>query len=150
MCLLYVKKFFQPHQWRLFFFRPQNARILLFLVKLVWERKGHSDRSKHFQNFFCMGSFKYASNLRKKNISNATVKFFSLKSWKYNLQFFLVWRYEGDQESQFENETFSIVLFVLKVLNLYLPYVKDIFNCICDVFLYLNPKTLRFLNFCWS
>ena len=47
MCLPYVKKLFQPHQRRLFFFRSQNTRGLSFLLKLVWERKGHSARAKH-------------------------------------------------------------------------------------------------------
>ena len=30
---------------------------------------------------------------------------------------------------------------------MYLPYVKDVFNCISDAFLSLDPKTLRFFIF---
>ena len=48
MCLPYRKTYFQPHQWKTFFFRAQITQILLFLGMPVFERSTFSE------NFFGM------------------------------------------------------------------------------------------------
>ena len=75
MCLLYVKKFFQPHQWRLFFFRPQKTRILLFLVKLVWGRKG---QIKTFPKIF------FAWEVLSMHLTYVR-KIFQMQQWSFSL-----------------------------------------------------------------
>ena len=101
------------------------------------------------KNSFYIGRFKYISTLRKKNIFNCNNKFFSLFSPQniLVLSLLLIWRLEGDQGSQFQNKKFSIIFFTLKALNMYLTCVKNIFNCISEVFLSLGPKKLGFFFF---
>ena len=56
MCLPYVKVF-STASMKFFFVRPQNIRILLFLVKLVWERKGQCQSKTFPKTFFLHWKF---------------------------------------------------------------------------------------------
>ena len=57
-----------------------------------------------------------------------------------------------DQASQIESKTFAKIFFALKLYSMYVPYVKNIFNRISDVFLLLAFKILKFffVNGVWK
>ena len=123
----YVKRYFQEQQWSAFFFRAQVSHILLFLRMLV------SDRSKIrvwkrylFQNFSCYGSFWYVSTLRKKVYLAAPVK--DLFLYGSNNSDSVVFRNAGFGESQFENNTFSIICFAMEIWRICLSYVLRYFQ----------------------
>ena len=73
ICLPYVKRYFQSHQWKLFFFRSQTTQILLFLGMSVWERSKITVYLS--KNIFCYGGFRCVSTLRKNVFSAKLVDF---------------------------------------------------------------------------
>ena len=67
------------YQWSTFFFRADTTQIPLFWRMPVWERPEIAVWERHFfKNFFCYGSFRYVSTLRRKVFSAAPVKHFFL------------------------------------------------------------------------
>ena len=79
ICLPYVKRYFQEHQWSAFFFWAQKTQILLFSRMLVSERSNIKVWERHiFQNFSCYGNFRYLSIFHKKVSSGAPVRCFFL------------------------------------------------------------------------
>ena len=46
------KQVFSTASVKLFFVRPQNTQIFLFLLTLIWESKRHSLETKHFKKHF--------------------------------------------------------------------------------------------------
>ena len=72
MCLPYVKRYFQKNQ---------ITHILLFFGNVtLGQIKGQTLTTTHFQQFFCYGSFRYLSTLRKKVFSATPVKLFFLSN----------------------------------------------------------------------
>ena len=58
ICVPYVKRYFQEHQWSAFFFRAQITQILLLSRMPVSERSKITVWERHlFQNFFCYKFF---------------------------------------------------------------------------------------------
>ena len=53
ICLPYGKMCFQPHQWKVFFFRDQITQILLFSGMLVRERSQITFKNETFLKKFC-------------------------------------------------------------------------------------------------
>ena len=79
ICLPYIKRYFQEHQWSAFFFWAQRTQILLFSRMLVSERSNIKVWERHiFQNFSCYGNFRYLSIFHKKVSSGAPVRCFFL------------------------------------------------------------------------
>ena len=74
MCLPYLKRYFQEHQWSDFLFMPQITQILLFSGVPFLERSNITVWEQPlFKEKLCCGSFRYVSNLRKKVFSGAPV-----------------------------------------------------------------------------
>ena len=68
MCLPYVKRYFQEHQWNGFFFRAQMSQILLFSGIAVSERWKITVWEQHLsKKKFWYECFRYLSTLRKKD-----------------------------------------------------------------------------------
>ena len=62
MCLTYVKRYFQPHQWNVVYFRAQITQILLFLGMPILERSSQFNNdtfSKKFSALDVLGIFRY-------------------------------------------------------------------------------------------
>ena len=79
MCLPYVKRYFQRHQYSAFFFMAHRTQILLFSGMLFLERSKIKFWLRQLsKKFFCYGSFRCVSTLRKKLFSGAPVKGFFL------------------------------------------------------------------------
>ena len=75
ICLPFVKRYFQEHQWSSFFFGAQITHILLFSGMPVSERPKMKVWERHlFHNVFFYVSFYYVSTLCKKVFSAAPVK----------------------------------------------------------------------------
>ena len=81
MCLPYVKRYCQRHQWNAFFFRAQITQILLFSRMSVLERSNNTVWDQHlFTKLLCYGSFRYLSTLRKEVFSGVSVNFFFFRA----------------------------------------------------------------------
>ena len=73
LCLPYVKRYFQEHQWSTFLFMAQITQILLFSEMPIWERSKITVWEwQLFKNKICYGSFRYVSTLCKKGIFKST------------------------------------------------------------------------------
>ena len=122
MCLPYVNRYFQEHQWSAFLFMAQITQILLFSRMLVLQRSKITVwEQKVFKNKFIYGSFWFVSTLRKKVFSGALVKcFFPYSS---NNSDSVVWENGGfgDQRSQCESDTFSIIFPPVEFLDRFKP-----------------------------
>ena len=129
MFLLYVKRYFQLHQWCLFFFRPQNTRILIFLLMPVWEiSRIIVWEQKISKNIFALKVL-IISLWRKKNIFNCISEvFISLGSKILGFLLFCKCRVAKDQRSQFENKKNLIIYFGVEILGRCLPRAKKYFQ----------------------
>ena len=79
ICLPYVKRYFQEHQLSVFFSMDQITQILLFSEMPLLERFKITVREQHiFKKKNCYESFRFASTLREKIFSRATVNCFSM------------------------------------------------------------------------
>ena len=79
MCLPYVKRYFQEHQWIIFFLYGSNNRDSVVFGNAAFEEiKDHSLKTTTFQKKFIYGSFWFVSDLRKKVFSGALMKYFCL------------------------------------------------------------------------
>ena len=62
MCLTYVKRYFQPHQWNVVYFMAQITQILLFLGMPILERSSQFNNdtfSKKISALDVLGIFRY-------------------------------------------------------------------------------------------
>ena len=81
MCLPYVKRYCQRHQWNTFFFRAQITQILLFSRMSVLERSNNTVWDQHlFTKLLCYGGFRYLSTLGKEVFSGVSVNFFFFRA----------------------------------------------------------------------
>ena len=81
MCLPYVKRYCQRHQWNAFFFRAQITQILLFSRMSVLERSNNTVWDQHlFTKLLCYGGFRYLSTLGKEVFSGVSVNFFFFRA----------------------------------------------------------------------
>ena len=79
LCLPYVKRYFQEHQWSAFLFMAQITQMLLSFRMLLLDRSKITVEEQYLsKKKICYWSFSYVSTLRKKAFLGEPVKCFSL------------------------------------------------------------------------
>ena len=107
LCLPYIKRHFQKHQWSVFFFMAQITHIVLFWGMSLLERSKITIWERHlFKKKIIYESFGFVSALHNKVFSGARVKCVFL--YGSNNSYCIVfgnaaWK---NQRSQFESRSF--------------------------------------------
>ena len=113
ICLPYVKRSLQKHQWSAFFCRAQITQILFFQeCWLERDQRSHLDSNSFSKTF---------STMEVLGMSTLALKY--LRFYSFRECWFL-----SDQRSHFENDTFSKTFSIMEVLGMCLPYIKRYFQ----------------------
>ena len=130
ICLPYVKRYFQEHQLSVFFSMDQITQILLFSEMPLLERFKITVREQHiFKKKNCYESFRFASTLREKIFSRATVNCFSMAQITQILFLFGMPPLERSKITVWERHLFKTKKkLAMEVLRLCLQYVKRYFQ----------------------
>ena len=100
--------------------------ILVVTVIGFGEIKGRSLTTTHCQKIFL--AMKLLPTIRKTTIFNRIREVFFVRPKNtWILSFCQCW-FERDQKSQFKNKRFPKIFFTLRLLSMYLPYVKKYFQ----------------------
>ena len=102
-----------------------NSDSVVFSNEGFGEIKDHSSTMTLFQIKFLLWKFEICIVLHEKTFSGAPVNHFFLYG-SNNPEHYSFWKcsFWRDQRLKFENNTFSIKRFAMKVLHMYLLYVK--------------------------
>ena len=125
ICLPYIKRYFQEHQWSAFFFRVEISQIMFFLGMLVLEWSKIAVWEQYlFQNFFALKVLCMCLPYIKSYFQEHQWSAFFFRAEMPHILLFLRMQFQRDQSSQFESNIFSRIFSPIEFFRLCLSYVK--------------------------
>ena len=132
ICLSYIKKYFQEHQWSDFLFVAHITQVLFFSGVLVLERSRTTIWKRHIfrkKKENAIRSFTHVPPLHKRVFSRAPVKCFSLYS-SNDLDSAVFWNaaFGEIKDHRLKKTPIQKRKILFEVLGMCLPYIKRYFQ----------------------
>ena len=132
ICLSYIKKYFQEHQWSDFLFVAHITQLLLFSGILLLERSRTKIWKRHIfkkKKENAIRSFTHVPPLHKRVFSRAPVKCFSLYSSNdLDSAVFRNAAFGEIKDHRLKKTTIQKKKMLFEVLGMCLPYIKRYFQ----------------------